>query len=121
MEFPLPRLLLLGRAESALADPTPAAISLPDALAEAAQRAPDLAQLQRRRLEVAALGETAARARFQTGAAPRLDVVQAALSRATVEADQAAREADRDAASAELAFLLGREPAQPLEAGALPP
>jgi len=70
-----------------------------------------LVQLHKAQVEVASQGEAAARARFQTGAAPRLDVVQSALARATAEAERASREAERDASSADLALLLGRDPA----------
>jgi outer membrane protein TolC len=80
----------------------------------------ELLQLSGRQLEIASQGEAAARARFQSGAAPRLDAVQAGLARSTAEVERASREAERDASSAELAVLLGRDPARLLEAATAP-
>lgn len=68
-----------------------------------------------RALEIARESEAAARLRFETGAAPELDVVQAGLARASAEAQLLTQQGEQAALSAELALLLGREPLRPLD------
>lgn len=68
-----------------------------------------------RALEIARESEAAARLRFETGAAPELDVVQAGLARASAEAQLLTQRGEHSALSAELALLLGRDPLRPLE------
>ncbi len=82
------------------------------ALAAAEQRAAETAALQ----QFAARASAAARARFEAGDVPRLDVLQAELA-----AEQAAGESDKSRgllarARADLATLLGRPPEVPLDA-----
>ncbi|MBF5045939.1 MULTISPECIES: TolC family protein [Myxococcaceae] len=75
-----------------------------------------------RALQLARSGEEAAQARFDTGAAPELDLIQARLTRANAEAERETQEGERSARSAELAGLLGRDPARPLQpVGSAPP
>ena len=76
-----------------------------------AQQKLDLAEHS---LALARSAEEAARARFEAGAAPRLDVVQARLTRAAAQATLGTQQAERAATAAELAVLLGRDPTRPL-------
>lgn len=127
----LPSLAQGARVDAATAEARGAELEADQGAAEAraaARRAyfallrdQQLVQLAGAQVEIAAQGEAAARARFQSGAAPRLDAVQAALARATAEAERTSREAERDASSADLALLLGRDPALALEAADAPP
>lgn len=86
-------------------------------------RGAQLVTTAERALALARQSEEAARLRFETGAAPELDVVQARVARATAEVQLLTRQGERAALSAELALLLGRDPRPPLEpteAGAPP-
>jgi outer membrane protein, heavy metal efflux system len=78
-------------------------------------RAKQLVATATRALEIARESEAAARLRFETGAAPELDVVQAGLARASAEALLLTQQGEQAALSAELALLLGREPLRPLD------
>ncbi|MCY1021046.1 TolC family protein [Pyxidicoccus sp. MSG2] len=84
-------------------------------------RARQLATAGARALSLARESEAAARLRFETGAAPELDFVQADLARATAEAQLLTQQGEVAALSAELALLLGRDPRLPLEPAEEPP
>jgi outer membrane protein, heavy metal efflux system len=77
-------------------------------------REQQLTEVARRNLSLAQQSEEAARLRFETGAAPELDLVQASVARAAAQTDVVNREGEQLALSAELAQLLGRDPASPL-------
>lgn len=68
-----------------------------------------------RAMMLAQESEKAARLRFETGAAPELDLVQARLARASAEAQLVTQHGEVAALSAELALLLGRDPRRVLE------
>ncbi|WP_224364139.1 TolC family protein [Hyalangium versicolor] len=78
-------------------------------------RARQLAAAGERTLELARASEEAARLRFETGAGPEMELVQARLARASTEAQVLALRGEVAATSAELAVLLGREPHRLLE------
>jgi cobalt-zinc-cadmium efflux system outer membrane protein len=76
--------------------------------------AEESASLARSMRDVAGRLLDAAQARFEAGAAPRLEVMQAELGVARAQADLDLAEAGRGAALAELNALLDRPPAAPL-------
>ncbi|KFE62785.1 TolC family protein [Hyalangium minutum] len=84
-------------------------------------RATQLANTASRALAIAREAEEAAQLRFQTGAAPELDLVQARLARASAEAQLLTQQGEVGALSAELALLLGRDPRRLLQPVSGPP
>jgi cobalt-zinc-cadmium efflux system outer membrane protein len=72
------------------------------------------AALAQSMVEVATRVHDVAQARFEEGAAPRLDVMAAELGRARAKADLELVQSARLAAQAELNALLNRSPTQPL-------
>ncbi|WPB79571.1 TolC family protein [Archangium violaceum] len=119
-----------SRVAASEADAQAAALLQRQALAEARSsarkayfallRARQLTEVARRSLSLALQSEQAARLRFETGAAPELDLVQASLARASVQTEVVTREGEQLALSAELAQLLGRAPELPLAPSASP-
>lgn len=84
-------------------------------------RAGQLAGTLERAVALARESEAAARLRFQTGAAPELDLVQAGVARATAEAQFLTQRGEVAALSAGLALLVGRDPRLVLEPAGEPP
>ncbi|QSQ24175.1 TolC family protein [Pyxidicoccus parkwayensis] len=84
-------------------------------------RARQLAATMSRAVALARESEAAARLRFETGASPELDFVQASVARATAEAQLLTQQGEVAAVSAGLALLLGRDPRLPLEPAEAPP
>jgi cobalt-zinc-cadmium efflux system outer membrane protein len=86
-------------------------------------RAKQLAETATRALALARESEEAARLRFDTGAAPELELVQAGLARASAEVQLLTQEGEVAALSAELSLFLGRDPRLLLDPtdGAPPP
>jgi cobalt-zinc-cadmium efflux system outer membrane protein len=78
-------------------------------------RAARLVDTASRALALARESEEAARLRFQTGAAPELDLVQARLARASAEAQLLTQQGEAAALSAEVALFLGRDPRRLLQ------
>jgi cobalt-zinc-cadmium efflux system outer membrane protein len=78
-------------------------------------RARQLVDTATRALSLARESEEAARLRFETGAAPELELVQARLARASAEAQLLTQQGEVAALSAELALFLGRDPRRVLE------
>ncbi|MFL5344042.1 MAG: TolC family protein [Hyalangium sp.] len=78
-------------------------------------RARQLVDTATRAVTLARQSEEAARLRFETGAAPELDLVQARLARASAEAQLLTQQGEVAALSAELALFLGRDPRRALE------
>ncbi len=78
-------------------------------------RARQLVDTATRAVTLARESEEAARLRFETGAAPELDLVQARLARASAEAQLLTQQGEVAALSAELALFLGRDPRRVLE------
>jgi cobalt-zinc-cadmium efflux system outer membrane protein len=84
-------------------------------------RAKQLAETLSRALALVQESEEAARLRFETGAAPELDLVQARLARASAEVQLLTQQGEVEALSAELALLLGRDPRRLLRPADRPP
>ncbi|MBU8897339.1 TolC family protein [Corallococcus sp. M34] len=83
-------------------------------------RARQLESNAERTLRLAQESEAAVHLRFETGAAPELEWVQATLARASAEVAVSEQHADTVTLSAELAVLLGRDPRRLLAPGEEP-